>query len=146
MEHIKNVGAAYSEINRVLKPGGKYIFLTPNALDYASIVAYLVPNRFHARVAGMTEGREETEVFPTFFKSNTYRRISKMAGSNNFELTHFEYLGQYPCYLLLSKTLFYLGSRYEKFLESHRRLHFLRGWILCVLSKRLYPDRANVAA
>ena len=66
MEHIKNVGAIYSEINRVLKPGGKYIFLTPNAWDYASIVAYLVPNRFHARVVKMTGGRKETEVFPTF--------------------------------------------------------------------------------
>ena len=146
MEHVKNVRAAYSEINRVLKPGGKYIFLTPNAWDYASIIAYLVPNRFHARVANMTEGRNETEVFPTFFKSNTYRKISKMAEVNNFELTRFEYLGQYPCYFLFSKTLFHIGSRYEKFLERHRRLHCLRGWILCILSKRTYPDRAKIAA
>ena len=33
MEHIENTMAACTEINRVLKSGGKYIFLTPNAWD-----------------------------------------------------------------------------------------------------------------
>jgi SAM-dependent methyltransferase len=137
MEHIKNVGVVYSEINRVLKPGGKYIFLTPNAWDYASIIAYLVPNCLHCKITRMTEGRQETEVFPTFYQSNTFRKISGMAGVSNFTIESFEYLGQYPCYLVFSRPLFRIGCLYEKFLERHRRLHFLRGWILCTLSKRL---------
>jgi SAM-dependent methyltransferase len=140
MEHIKNVRAAYSEINRVLKPGGKYIFLTPSAWDYASIFAYLVPNRFHGKMTRITEGRHETEVFPTLYRSNTFRKISKLAAASNFAMERFEYLGQYPCYFAFSKPLFYIGVSYEKLLERHRRLHFLRGWILCILAKRLYPD------
>ena len=146
MEHVKNVRAAYSEINRVLKPGGKYIFLTPNAWDYASIISYLVPNRFHARIANMTEGRQEKEVFPTFYRSNTFMKISKMAERSNFVMERFEYLGQYPCYFTFSRPLFYIGSIYEKFLERHRGLHFLRGWILCILSKRLCPDQSEGAS
>ena len=145
MEHIKDVRGAFSEISRVLRPGGKYIFLTPNAWDYASIIAQLVPIRLHAKIVNMTEGRKKMDVFPTFYKSNTRRKIRKIARANNFQLDHFEYLGQYPSYLTFSKPLFYLGSRYEKFLERHRHLHFLRGWILCVLSKRLSPDRPTAA-
>ena len=145
MEHIKNVRAAYSEINRVLKPGGKYIFLTPNAWDYASIIAYLVPNRFHSKITYMTEGRRETDVSPTFYRSNTFTGISKLSGGSNFVVERCEYLGQYPCYFTFSRPLFYIGSLYEKFLERHRRLHFLRGWILCILSKRLYPDQSEGA-
>jgi SAM-dependent methyltransferase len=140
MEHIKNVRAAYSEINRVLKPGGKYIFLTPNAWDYASIIAYLVPNRFHGKIAHITEGRHETDVFPTFYQSNTCWKISKLAAASNFAIERFDYIGQYPCYFTFSEPLFYIGSLYEKLLERHRRLHFLRGWILCILSKRIRPS------
>jgi hypothetical protein len=85
----------------------------------------------------MTEGRQETEVFPTFYQSNTFLKISRLARASNFTIESFEYLGQYPCYFIFSKPLFRIGCLYEKFLERHRRLHFLRGWILCTLSKRL---------
>lgn len=36
---------------------------------------------------------------------------------------------------MLSETLFSLASRYEKFLERHSSLHWLRGWILCIARK-----------
>lgn len=67
MEHIEDVEAAYSEISRVLRPMGRYIFLTPSAWDLASMIAYIVPNRFHPRIVRMTEGRSEHDVFPTFY-------------------------------------------------------------------------------
>src|SRR5918996_620413 len=113
--------------------------------DYASIIAYLVPNRFHSKITYMTEGRREADVFPTFYRSNTFTGISKLSGGSNFVVERCEYLGQYPCYFTFSRPLFYIGSLYEKFLERHRRLHFLRGWILCILSKRLYPDQSEGA-
>ena len=105
MEHIKNVRAAYSEINRVLKPGGKYIFLTPSAWDYASIIAYLVPNRFHGKITRVAEGRQATEVFPTYYQSNTFRKISKMAAASNFSVEHFEYLGPVSLLFRFQQTL-----------------------------------------
>jgi SAM-dependent methyltransferase len=143
MEHIKNIQIAYSEINRVLKPGGKYIVLTPNAWDYTSIIAYLVPNRFHAKIMHMTLGRAETEVFPTFYKSNTFWRIRKIAEASNFALEHFEYLGQYPYYFTFSKPLFRIAAAYEKLLRKHRHLHCLRGWIFYIMSKRVRMERAE---
>lgn len=137
MEHIDDVGSAFSEIFRVLRPDGRYIFLTPNFWDYASLIAYAVPNRFHATIVRWSEGRAAEDVFPTLYQANTYRSINRLAAQHNLALSSFEYLGQYPSHLMFSRTLFSIASSYEKFLERHTSLHRLRGWILCVLHK---PD------
>ena len=135
MEHIEDAESAFSEIFRILKPKGRYIFLTPNFWDYASLMAYVIPNRLHAKIVRWSEGRSEEDIFPTYYRSNTYYRINRLAKRHSLVLSKFEYLGQYPSYLMFSKTLFSIASRYEKFLERHSRLQSLRGWILCILCK-----------
>jgi SAM-dependent methyltransferase len=135
MEHIEDAGRAFSEICRVLRPGGRYIFLTPNFWDYASLIAYVVPNRFHAKIVRWSEGRSEEDTFPTYYRANTYYSIKRMAERNGMIVSQFGYLGQYPSHLMFSRTLFSLAAKYEKFLERHSSLHCLRGWILCVLCK-----------
>ena len=42
--------AHFLEIFWVLKHKGRYIFLTPNFWDYASLMAYVIPNRLHAKL------------------------------------------------------------------------------------------------
>jgi 2-polyprenyl-3-methyl-5-hydroxy-6-metoxy-1,4-benzoquinol methylase len=79
MKHVEDVKAAYTEIDRVLKPGGSYLFLTPNRYDYASIVAHIVPNGLHATIVKRTEGREKIDTFPTFYRSNTETAIRALA-------------------------------------------------------------------
>ena len=135
MEHIRDVEAAYTEIHRVLKPGGKYVFLTPNFWDYASLIGCVVPNAFHGKIVRWTEGRPEEDTFPTFYRSNTYHRVARLTRQSGLEIQSFRYLGQYPSYFSFSETVFRLASRYEKFLERRLRLHCLRGWILCTLCK-----------
>ena len=135
MEHLEDVRSTYSEVCRILKPSGKYLFLTPNFLDYVSLVAYAVPNPLHGKLVRFTEGRAESETFPTYYKSNTYYGIKRLAQRSDLEIINFQYLGQYPSSFLFNETLFSVAGRYEKFLERHSSLHFLRGWILCVLRR-----------
>ena len=135
MEHIEDTGTAFSEICRVLRPNGRYIFLTPNLWDYASLVAYVVPNRLHAKIVRWSEGRSEEDTFPTYYRANTYRSIKRLSERNNLSGRKFGYLGQYPSHLLFSETLFSVAASYEKFLERHSSLHCVRGWILCLLCK-----------
>jgi SAM-dependent methyltransferase len=135
MEHVEDVDGAYREIFRVLKPGGKYIFLTPNRYDYASIIASLVPNRFHSRIVRHTEGREEIDTFPTFYRSNSFTKIRELSNAAGFEVLELARLGQYPAYLQFSRALFWLGCLYEKGLERSIALDCLKGWLICVLRK-----------
>jgi SAM-dependent methyltransferase len=136
MEHVLDTDKAFSEINRVLNPGGRYIFLTPNFFDYASIIAAIVPNFLHPKIVRMTEGRAEENTFPTHFNCNTRRTIERLSAKNGFEIEEFEYLGQYPNYFNFNATLFKLGCLYAEFLERHPSLHPLKGWIFCVIRKR----------
>ena len=114
LEHIGNPEKAYREIHRILKPGGHFIFLTPNFYDYTSLLAKMIPNRFHSRIVRLTEGRDEDDTFPTYYRSNTGRDVKKLAKTTGFQVTRIDYLGQYPSYFMFSPMLFILGTVYDK--------------------------------
>ena len=136
MEHVREPEHALSEIRRILKPSGCFIFLTANRWDYASMLARLVPNRLHPWLVRATEGREEEDVFPTAYRCNSRGQISSLAQKAGFEIRSFEYLGQYPNYLLFNRWAFLAGTAYEKAIARYESLHWLRGWLLVCLQKK----------
>jgi len=135
IEHVTEPLRVYQEIYRVLKPGGRFIFLTANLWDYASLIAKLVPNRFHPWVVSKTEGREEQDVFPVAYRSNTRGAVNRWARQAGFEITRFRYLGQYPSYFMFNGGLFLLATGYEKLISRISFLNALQGWILVTLTK-----------
>jgi ubiquinone/menaquinone biosynthesis C-methylase UbiE len=137
IEHVENPRAVYSEMYRVLKPGGRFVFLTANLWDYASLIASLVPNSWHPWVVSKTEGRAEEDVFPIQYRSNTHSAVRKWAGETGFEIEKFEYLGQYPCYFMFNGALFFLATGYQKLIARVKPLNFLQGWIFVVVRKPL---------
>jgi SAM-dependent methyltransferase len=139
MEHVSDPARVYKELYRVLKPGGHFIFLTPNLWDYASIIAKLVPNRFHPSIVARTEGRAEEDVFPVAYRTNTCSAVTSWARKTGFELISFRYLGQYPSYFMFNGLLFLLATAYEKVIARFRPLNVLQGWIFVTLRKPTVP-------
>jgi SAM-dependent methyltransferase len=135
MEHVADPIGVYREFARVLRPGGRFIFLTANLWDYASLIAAVVPNRWHPWIVARTEGRKEEDVFPIEYKSNTRRAIRRAAAAAALRIERFSYLGQYPGYFMFNGALFFVATGYEKLISSVSALHWLRGWILCTLQK-----------
>ena len=135
MEHVTDPARVYSESYRVLKPGGRFTILTANLWDYASIIAKLIPNRFHPWIVSRTEGREEHDVFPVAYRTNTRGAVEKWAKHAGFEIVSFRYLGQYPSYFMFNGFLFLLATAYEKLIGHVSALNFLQGWILVTLRK-----------
>jgi SAM-dependent methyltransferase len=135
MEHIEDPDAVYREMHRILKPGGRSIFLTANKWDYASLVATLVPNAWHGSIVRRTEGRAECDVFPTRYRTNTRHAVERYARASGLEIDEFRYLGQYPSYLQFNGLLFLLGTAYQKTIENLSVLNWLQGWILATLRK-----------
>lgn len=135
MEHLKDPDAAYAEVNRVLKPGGLFVFLTPQLWDYGSVFAKLIPNRFHPCLVRMTEGRDEQDTFPVHYKSNTAGAVRRLASKHGFQVEAVAHLNQYPCYLMFNPVLFLLGTAYERVTSRWVALRSLRGWLLVTLRK-----------
>src|SRR5579862_2654190 len=102
MEHVADPDAIFAEIARVLKPQGVYLALTANRWDYASLIARVIPNRFHPWIVRHTEGRAEHDVFPTVYKANTRRDIERYAARHGLEVEEFRYIGQYPSYFMFN--------------------------------------------
>jgi len=135
MEHVADPARVYGEMYRVLKPGGRFIFITANLWDYASLIARIVPNSLHPWIVSKVEGREEHDVFPIQYRTNTHSAVRRYAAQTGFEVESLRYLGQYPSYFMFNGALFLLATGYEKLISRFEALGFLRGWIFAVLRK-----------
>ncbi len=86
VEHLDNPSRQFQEINRVLRPGGVFIFHTPNTLGHATVMARLVPGPIKDKMAFVLDGRKEEDVFETHYKANTPNQIAGIAAESGFDV------------------------------------------------------------
>lgn len=79
VEHVERPLELLREVGRVLRPGGKFIFLTPNLLNYQVFAATFFPDKLKKRIVRYLEFREERDVFRTYYRLNTRNEIAKAA-------------------------------------------------------------------
>ena len=60
---------------------------------------------------------------------------ANLSATAGLEIEKFQYLGQYPNYLMFNAALFLLGTAYDKLVSRFEILRFLRGWILVTLRR-----------
>lgn len=79
VEHLDDPGVQFDEISRVLKPGGLFIFHTPNAHGYFSILRRAVPRNLIKWPVAVLDGRRAEDVFPVWYRANTSGQIEDLA-------------------------------------------------------------------
>ena len=88
MEHVTEPARFFAEIARVLKPGGCYLSLSIHAYHYVTWIRRLfdlVPHSWVQRLVKTLYGREEHDTFPTRYRLNSRRAITRVARETSLE-------------------------------------------------------------
>lgn len=136
MEHLERPVVVFKEIHRVLRPGGKLLFKTPNACHYMPVIARLTPHSFH-RFINRLRGRKSVDTFPTRYRSNTRSDIKRIADASGFEIEAIEPIEGRPEYMRIAPPLYLLGFFYERLVNSTSLLSGFRVLLIATLRK---PD------
>ncbi len=70
LEHVEDPSQFFGEVARVLKPGGVFLAVTPNATHYVPLIARLPPLSFH-KAFNKLRGRATVDTFPTHYRANS---------------------------------------------------------------------------
>lgn len=134
IEHIDEPDQIFAEIRRVLRPGGKLLFKTPNKTHYMPLIARLTPHGFHQRINSM-RGRDETDTFPTRYKCNTPADVRAIARKAGLVVERIDLIEGRPEYLRISAPTYIVGLGYERVVNATDLLARFRILMIATLSK-----------
>lgn len=135
LEHLFDPARALAEVARVLRrpesaegwPGGRFIFLTPNARH-----PLLMLNRAlrwtRGRLVGRLYDRAETDAFPAFYRANTPAQIERLARATGLERVSLRFIGD-PTYLAFNEPLFRLACLLEQATPRWMRVHLVGEYV-----------------
>ncbi len=137
LEHLSTPDDTFREIARVLKPGGRFFFRTPNLWHYVALASKISPHSVHEALVRKLHGinSENAKVYPTHYLTNTRRGIKRLAAGANLRVVEIRMIETEPSYGLASPILYYPLLVYERIVNCHAVFSTLRSNIFGVLEK-----------
>jgi SAM-dependent methyltransferase len=133
VEHLAAPEAVLAEVTRVLRPGGRFLFHTPNRNAPSLRIAAHTPQRLKTQLVWILEQRRGEDVFPTHYRMNTLEDVYRIAAHSGLKVERFEQVSSAAVTAMLGPLaipeLFFLR------LLNSERLSGLRSNILAILRK-----------
>jgi SAM-dependent methyltransferase len=126
LEHLEEPERDLAEVSRVLRPGGVFIFITPNRLH--PLVSL---NRLSGRVSRLQQwlvaglyGRAAADTFPAYYRANTAADLQRLAGGSGLRLVEWQAIAD-PTYLAFHPALFRPVVWLDGRLAAGRAIHLV---------------------
>lgn len=97
LEHLPCPAAAFLEVSRLLRPGGRFVFVTPNLRHpVVRAVSLAASARTRQQLALSIERRRKADIFPTWYRANTLPSVRALAGRAGLAAVRLETFSSYP--------------------------------------------------
>lgn len=116
LEHLREPKRVFAEVSRVLKPGGHFLFITPNKRNYVVWLRQMMPNNLGRRATRAIYARNEDFINPTYYRANTFNTIDRLLTDAGLRCERFEHVGD-PTYLAFNELMFRASLVAERLID-----------------------------
>jgi SAM-dependent methyltransferase len=126
LEHLPRPFFTFQSIARILKPGGVFIFITPNGRHPLAILNKTLGRlgSLQGRVVATLYGRSAADTFTTHYRANSQADLQTHAAHAGLNLIALHTIPD-PTYLAFTSLFFTLMSRIEDKLPPSRKIHLV---------------------
>ena len=126
LEHITEPVVCFKQISRVLKPGGAFVFITPNRLHPLVNLNRLTGKlaKIQGALVSALYGRETEDTFPAYYRANTQQSLEQIASDNGMRLVLLKKIAD-PTYLSFHPFFKRAANQLESRLDESRFIHLV---------------------
>ncbi len=126
LEHLAEPARVFTAVSRILKPGGAFVFVTPNGRHPLTAMNRSLgrAGQIQGRLVQWLYGRAPDDTFPTFYRVNTPAQIEELCQQSGLILEKLHLIPD-PTYLAFNQVMFRAMCLLEERLPASRQLHLV---------------------
>jgi SAM-dependent methyltransferase len=126
LEHLANPMVSFQEISRILRPGGSFVFLTPNASHPLPWLSRKLASlqKLQRSLVPVVYNRRAGDTFPVAYEANTHQEIEQLASATGLRLARLAWVVD-PSYLAWNEPTFWIAVAFSTLLPSTWKVHLI---------------------